>query len=101
MQEAAGVLGRSLRGCPAQGVPFTADVGGNGLLSCGVDPPPGDVAASWRSWITKRLADSLTTRRGTGRGELVTAALADLRLAGVDPDLWRPTAEFFRSENPS
>lgn len=101
MVDAADVLGRSLRGCPAQGVPFTAEVGGNGLLSCGVDPPAGDVAASWRSWITKRLADSLTAQRGTGRVDLVTAALADIRLAGVDPDFWRPTADFFRSESPS
>lgn len=101
MQDAADVLGRSLRGCPSQGVPFTAEVGGNGLLSCGVDPPASDVAASWRSWITKRLADSLIIQRATGRVDLVAAALADIRLAGVDPDLWRPTAEFFRSENPS
>lgn len=101
MQDAAGVLGRSLRGCPVQGVPFTAEVGGNGLLSCGVDPPAGDVAASWRSWITKRLAESLTAHRGAGRVDLVTAALADIRLAGVDPDFWLPTADFFRAESPS
>jgi hypothetical protein len=99
MQDAAGVLGRSLRGCPAQGVPFTAEVSGNGLLSCGVDPPSGDVAQSWRSWITKRLADSLTAQRGMGRIDLVTAALADIRLAGIDPDLWLPTPGFFRSES--
>ncbi len=101
MQDTADVLGRSLRGCPAQGVPFTAEVGGNGLLSCGVDPPVGDVAASWRSWITKRLAGSLTTQRGLGHGDLVTVALADIRLAGVNPDLWLPTADFFRSEGQS
>ena len=102
MQEAADVLGRSLRGCPAQGVPFTAEVGGNGLLSCGVDPPPdGDGAASWRSWVTKKLAASLTAQRGTRGVDLVAAALADLRLAGVDPDLWLPTADFFRSASPS
>lgn len=101
MQDAAGVLGRSLRGCPVQGVPFTAEVGGNGLLSCGVDPPAGDVAASWRSWITKRLANSLTAQRGAEHVDLVTAALAEIRLAGVDPDFWLPTAEFFRSKSAS
>ena len=97
MHDVAGALGRSLCGCPAQGVPFTAEVGGNGLLSSGVDPPPGDAAASWRSWVTERLAASLTGLRGTRPVDLVAAALADIRLAGVDPDLWQPTADFFRS----
>jgi hypothetical protein len=95
MEAVAGALGRSLRGCPAQGVPFTAEVGGDGLLSYGVDPPAHNKkVASWRSWITKRLADSLTSHCGATRVDIVRAALADLRLVGVDPDLWLPTADF-------
>lgn len=101
MQQVAGVLGPLLHGCPAQGVPFTAEVGGNGLLSCGVDPPADDVAASWRSWVTKRLADSLIIQRSKGCVDLVTATFADIRLAGVDPDLWAPTADFFRPKSMS
>lgn len=101
MEDVAGTLSRSLRGCPAQGVPFTAELGGNGLLSSGVDPPAGDAATSWRSWVTKGLAASLTARRGTPCVDLVAAALADIRLAGVDPDLWMPSADSFHDVSPS
>jgi hypothetical protein len=100
MDDVVGALGRSLRGCPAQGVPTTAETGGDGLLSWGVDPPAGDAAASWRSWVTKRLADSLIARRATPCVDRVGAALADLRLAGVDPDRWLPGADAFRDTSP-
>jgi len=100
MEDVAGALRRSLRGCPAQGVPFTAEAGGNGLLSSGVDPPAGDAAASWRSWVTKRLAASLTARRATPHVDPVAAALADIRLAGVDPDRWLPSPDAFRDASP-
>jgi hypothetical protein len=99
MAGVAAMLGRSLQGCPAQGVPFTADAGGDGLLSSGVDPPTGDAAASWRSWVTKRLAASLTAPRPTPGADPVAAALADIRMAGVDPDRWLPTADAFRGSN--
>jgi hypothetical protein len=99
MNTVAAALERSLWGCRAQGVPFTAEAGGNGLLSSGVDPPPGNAAASWRSWVTRRLAASLTARRATTREDAVTSALADIRLAGVDPDRWLPGADAFRDES--
>jgi hypothetical protein len=100
MEEVAGELCRSLRGCPAQGVPFTAEFGGNGLLSCGVDPPASEPAVSWRSWVTQRLGASLTAHGGLPREELVAAALADIRLAGIDPDLWQPAGDPFRDASP-
>jgi hypothetical protein len=90
MEDVAVALGRALAGCPAQGVPFTAEAGGDGLLSSGVDPPAGE-ATSWRAWITKRLAASLTAPRVS---DPVAAALADLRAAGVDPDRWLPGSAF-------
>lgn len=100
MADVAAVLGRSLQRYPAQGVPFTADAGGDGLLSWGVDPPSGDAAASWRSWVTQRLAASLTAHRDTPGVDPVAAALADMRAVGVDPDCWLPTADAFLSSNP-
>jgi len=93
-------LGPALAGCPAQGVPFTAEAAGDGLLSLGVDPPAGDAAVSWRSWVTKRLAASLTAARATADGDPVAAALADLRLAGIDPDRWLPTADGLDDSDP-
>jgi len=100
MRVVAGALERALRGCPAQGVPFTAEAGGNGLLSSGVDPPPGNTATSWRSWVTIRLANSLTLRQSMPTEDRVAAALADIRMAGVDPDSWQPSADIFHDENP-
>jgi hypothetical protein len=99
LEAVAGALEWALRGCPAQGVPFTTEAGGNGLLSSGVDPPPGSTATSWRSWVTKRLAASLTARRATPREDPVAVALADIRLAGVDPARWLPNADAFRDES--
>ena len=99
MEAVAAALDRALLGCPAQGVPFTTEAGGNGLLSSGVDPPPGNTATSWRSWVTKRLAASLTAQRATPREDPVAAALADIRLAGVDPERWLPNADAFRDES--
>lgn len=98
---AAAALEQSLMECPVQGVPFTAEVGGNGLLSSGVDPPPGSVAVSWRSWVTKRLASSLTARVAEHPEVRVAGALADMRLAGVDPQSWQPNADVFCDEGPA
>jgi len=101
LEAVAGALVRTLRGCPAQGVPFTTEAGGNGLLSSGIDPPPGNEATSWRAWVTKRLAASLTARRATPRGRRVAAVLADMRRTGVDPDRWLPSADAFRDDSTS
>lgn len=84
----ARALGRSLRGCPVQGVPFTADAGERGLLSWGVDPAARETPTSWRTWITDRLAESLTGAREHDAEGRVATALADLRAAGIDPDRW-------------
>jgi hypothetical protein len=100
MEQVTAALCRALRGCPAQGAPFTSELGGNGLVSSGVDPPASDPAVSWRSWVTKRLAASLTTHRCMQRDDVVAAALAEIRLAGIDPDLWRPTGDAFRDARP-
>jgi len=94
----AGALERELCGCPVQGVPFTADAGGNGLLSCGVDPPA-HTATSWRAWVTTKLAATLVARRAMTPGDRVSAALTEIRLAGVDPDRWLPDADAFRDES--
>lgn len=92
MLEVASALAKALRKCPAQGVPFTTALGADGLLSWAIDPPPGYVAASWRSWVTKRLAAGLAARRS------VQCVLDDMRATGVDPDTWRASADAFREE---
>lgn len=94
MVDVARALERSLRGCPVQGVPFTTELGGEGLLSAGIDPPLGTGPVSWRSWVTKRLAAGLVAPRG----DRVKNALRAVRRAGVDPITWQASADAFRDE---
>ncbi len=89
-----------LRGCSVQGVPFTSDLAGNGLLSWGIDPQLGASGESWRAWITKRLASSLTAHPGASRDERIAVALADVRRRGVDPDTWIASADTFEARWP-
>jgi hypothetical protein len=50
-----------LRGTRAHGVPFSAELGGDGLLSWGIDPTGSSCGwgASWRQWITSFLVDRI------------------------------------------
>ncbi len=105
VQAAAARIARNLAGCPVHGVPFTAELGGDGLLSCGFDPPAGSVAASlgpsWRAWVTRLLAEAL---RGADDGDLQPwqRALQAAAAAGVDPVTWAPAPDIWaRSPPPS
>jgi hypothetical protein len=114
LARAAHGLAVALAGAPAQGVPFTAEIGGGGLLSWGADPPrgeglPWEGRSSWRLWIAQRLARALLAARA-GRGQAGKDgkkgedgedwhgippwrfALERLRLEGVDTDTWTPGA---------
>lgn len=98
LAETAEQLQEELGGCPAQGVPFTADLGGDGLLSWGVDPPAeGQVLPwlgreSWRLWVTNRLAVALiaTSSENTAKLEPWQFALRRLQIEGVDTRSWTP-----------
>jgi hypothetical protein len=103
-----------LAGCPAQGVPFTAGIGEDALLSWGVDPPPetGVLAwqerTSWRLWITNRIATALLAAKSAARSAEKTAASSGsaiqpwwfaverLRLENVNTDTWTPLPAFGR-----
>jgi hypothetical protein len=94
-----------LDGVPAQGVPFTAEIGGGGLLSWGVDPPDderplsGGRRESWRVWVAQRLAWALLSgRKDGGDGmEPWRFALERVRLEGVDTDTWTPSAALWKN----
>ena len=100
LQEAGTGLHRRLGGCPVHGVPFTAELSPDGLLSWGADRPrtaPGQ-PESWRLWIAWKLAGHFeTARRGDVSGPLWRFVLDRLRLDGVNPDIWAPNAEFWPS----
>ncbi|HYH06310.1 MAG TPA: hypothetical protein VEK11_04535 [Thermoanaerobaculia bacterium] len=100
LDEAASVLRRELAGCDAHGVPFTAAIDDEGLLSWGVDPP-GDERAlqwlgreSWRSWLAQRLGAALAIAKMSHDApvEPWQFALARARRHGVDVETWTPSA---------
>jgi hypothetical protein len=77
-----------VRDVPAHGVPFTAAVTGDGLLSWAADPE----GTSWRLWVSRRLAEHLAAARREPDGpEPWRFALRRLRVDGVDPVRWTRT----------
>lgn len=106
LQAAAARLRSRLEGASAHGVPFTADLTRDGLLSWGADPPLRSPAAggsvtggSWRLWVASRLAESLLTARAAGGDPPPWRfALARLRADGVDTDTWVPDPALWRRE---
>jgi hypothetical protein len=98
LQEAADRLKDRLTGCPAQGVPFTASLSDDGLLSWGTDPPREQQLLewrereSWRLWLTNRLANALLAGKAaqTRSVEPWQYALERVRLEGVDTQSWTP-----------
>jgi hypothetical protein len=84
----ADTLCERLNGCPAQGVPFTTEAGLDGLLSWGIDPPPSTEALSWRSWITKRLANEIVKARPSSDSVAVATALSAVTALGVNTTRW-------------
>jgi hypothetical protein len=100
LHEAAGALRPRLDGIAAHGVPFTAPIDPEGLLSWGLDPPDdparpaGRAGESWRLRVTRTVAELLVAARGSRSRtrEPWELALDRLRLAGVDPDTWVPSA---------
>jgi hypothetical protein len=98
LKEAAMRIATRLAGCPVQGVPFTAGITQDGLLSWGIDPVPKNSPLtsreweSWRLWTTNRLATALLAAKGakTNRLEPWRFALERLRLEGVDTNTWTP-----------
>jgi hypothetical protein len=99
LQLGAADLRDRLRGCPAHGVPFTAAVTADGLLSWGADPPPtgteGTEVSSWRQWVTGEIAQYLFLAQGerSNGSEPWQFALARLQLSGIDTDTWAPRSE--------
>jgi hypothetical protein len=97
---AASDLSDRVGGAAPHGVPFTAEIAGDGLLSWGMDPPSakGLVSApedgSWRLWVTNRLASALAGNRAETASAIPSWRLAmeRLRLDGVDVDRWTPSA---------
>jgi hypothetical protein len=99
LMEASNYLALKLAGIPAQGVPFTSEIAGNGLLSWGIDPPVDQETLSWRGpeswrlWVTNHLARAIMAAKMAPACKIEPwhFALERLRLAGVDIETWTPT----------
>jgi hypothetical protein len=102
LQETASRLEARLAACEAHGVPFTAEAGGGGLLSWGVDPAGRRdggslLSESWRLWVTNRLAVAFVAAHAAADADVEpsTFAIDRLRLEGVDTDTWTPSQSMF------
>lgn len=100
LHAAASRLTDRLEGSRACGVPFTAEVTRDGLLSWGIDPPAEHrfrQAGSWRLWVVGRLAEYLVTARTTAASaaEPWRFALDRLSVDGIDTDTWVPESRIF------
>jgi len=101
LDDAAALLRREMAGCDAHGVPFTAGIDDDGLLSWAIDPPDNDRALrwlardSWRLWLVKRLGAALSiakNARTAAAAEPWRFALERARRHGVDVATWTPSA---------
>jgi hypothetical protein len=100
--EAVGrALGERLGDVAVHGVPFTADLCRDGLISWGMDPHEKPVldwqeTSSWRLWITNRLAKALLVARNSPQSDVEPwrFAVERLRIDGIDTDTWTPMAGY-------
>jgi len=98
LKKAATLLRKRLNGLQGHGVPFSASIDDNCLLSWGMDPPKQDKPLwfqereSWRLWVTNRLASALIEAKTSGLTQIEPweFALDRLSLEGVDVEAWTP-----------
>jgi hypothetical protein len=98
LSEVAAALSTALDGVRPHGVPFSAELAGDGLLSWGGDPPAdtgpvGGGEESWRSSVCRRLAEHLAAAQAAPVRRIEPAAYALARLAadGVDVAEFAPS----------
>ncbi len=103
LQEAAELIRASASGIVAQGVPFTAGIDRDGLLSWGMDPPPLDQVLrsqqhqSWRQWVAERLAVyTVAAKEGVPDEDVHGFVLQRVRLDGIDTTTWSPNLAIWR-----
>lgn len=103
LHEVASELAERLSKVIAHGVPFSAEVALEGLLSWGMDPPGNErifswqESESWRLWVVRRLAAAMIAARSDSSSAMAPTdfALERLRRKGVDVDQWTPSASMW------
>jgi len=105
LDDAVRTLAAELRGLPAHGVPFTARIDDDALLSWGADPPDSERALSWldrESWrlfVTKTLANAMAIAK-----KATAPAVAPWQFAverahrhDIDVETWAPSPVLWSS----
>jgi hypothetical protein len=101
LDDVADALRARLAGCAAHGVPFTAAIGDDGLLSWGVDPPDSERALSWlgrqswRLWLADKLGAALAFAKSASSADAWRFAVERVRRLGVDVERWTPSASLW------
>ena len=105
LDDVAAALRARLAGCPAHGVPFTAPIGGDALLSWGLDPPDSERALSWlgreswRLWLATKLGAAIAFAKTSSHGavEPWRFAIERVRRLGVDIERWTTAETLWRA----
>jgi hypothetical protein len=102
----ASELASLLKGAVPHGVPFSAEITSDGLLSWGMDPPQSEKllawqeAESWRLWVARRLAAAMIAAQTDAHSSMGPGqfAVERLRHEGVDVDRWTPSTSIWQSK---
>jgi len=106
IDDVAEALRARLAGCPAHGVPFTAGLDDDGLLSWGLDPPESERALSWlgreswRLWLATKLGTAIAFAKTWSSRRAVEPwrfAVERVRRLGVDVERWTPADTLWRA----
>jgi len=101
LHQATELIQAAVTGVAAQGVPFTAPIDTQGLLSWGMDPPRFEQVPaeqqhqSWRQWLTSRIAVYVAAARESG-ADVPSFVRNRIALDGVDPVSWNPDLAIWR-----
>jgi hypothetical protein len=103
--EVASELASQLKGSAPHGVPFSAEITSDGLLSWGMDPPRSERVLSWqepeswRLWLVRRLAAAMIAAQANPGSGMRPGkfALERLRHEGVDVEGWTPSVSLWQA----
>ena len=90
------------RGAAPHGVPFSAAMDHEGLLSWGMDPPSltrdnlSPSPQSWRQWVAERAAVHLASARDGSAEAKAQLVLQRLGIEGIDTASWNPSLAIWR-----
>jgi hypothetical protein len=103
LQQASEIIRASTSGISVQGVPFSASIGSDGLVSWGIDPPRQEkmsgsqLPQSWRQWVSERIAVYIVAAKESGDINATETVLSRLTMDGLDTKTWTPNLAIWRA----